>query len=96
MVLKLLLCLRPVYFRSTSIVAFTWDVDPSTIYRITNQAKNSSTFTIERKKRCDTGQTILNSNKKCESVITAKFVFKKIKRQQTRGERLTNDEWFSP
>ena len=59
-------------------------------------AKKSTTFTIKRKKRCDAGNTLLNSNKKCESVITAKHVFKKIKQQQTTGgERLTRDELFS-
>ena len=49
LVLKLLLCLKPVYHRTTSIVAFSWDVDVSTINRLTNSAKKSSTFSIKRK-----------------------------------------------
>ena len=94
-VLKLLLCLKPAYSRTTSILAFAWDVVPSTIYRLITSVKKSSSFKIERKKRCDTGHTIINNNKKCESIITARHVLKKIKYQQTRGERLTNDDWFS-
>ena len=96
LVLKLLLPLKPLYNRASSIIAYAWDVDPSTINRMIITAKKSTTFTIKRKKRCDAGNTLLNSNKKCESVITAKHVFKKIKQQQiTGGEQHTRDEIFS-
>ena len=54
LVLKLLLPLKPLYNRASSIVAYAWDVDPSIINRMIITAKKSTTFTIKRKKalRC--------------------------------------------
>ena len=95
LVLKLLLSLKPGYFRATSIIAFAWDVDASTVYRLMTVAKKSSSFTIARKKRCDIGQTIINNNKKCESIINTRQVFKKIKQQESRGEQLTRNDFYS-
>lgn len=96
LILKLMVPLKTISYAATSKVAYAWGVDRTTIVKLLRKARNDPTFTVNRKKRSDTGLTILNSAKKRDSVLTAKHIFKRQKYQKMpEGQKLTRAEWYS-
>ena len=95
-VLKLLIALKPNFRNTNSIVAAAWGIQASTVRRMLVTAKTSTNFSIERKKRNDIGLTILNNKRKCESIITPKRLFTRLKQKQSiNGRRPTVCDIYS-
>ena len=95
LVVKLTMCLKMFQCqRATSKVRYAWGVSRCTIQRIIKkEVLENGDF--KRKERNDKGLTLFNSERKRQSTITPYSVFKKAKRIENNGRRLTNDQVYS-
>ena len=75
-----------------SEIARAWGVSRQTVLNIERRAINKNGMAIERKKRNDAGKTMLNNKRKVVQTITAKEVFLKHRRKETRGETISRGE----
>jgi hypothetical protein len=70
---------------ASSKLPYALGVTKHTLINIILRASKTDDSNVDSKKRCDTGQTILNCEQKRQSVITAEHIHKKAKRRENRG-----------
>ena len=75
-------------------IAYAWGVSQPTVHRL---IKNETLVggNLEQKIRNDKGLTVFNSERSQQSTFTTYYVFKKVKRLECRGERLSNAQVYS-
>ncbi|GAX12485.1 hypothetical protein FisN_24Hh060 [Fistulifera solaris] len=88
---KLLLLVKP-HFEAIKLVAHAWGIGRKAMERWEKRAVGSQGMTIQRKKRCDAGKTLLNSEEKRRSVYTPKFIFAKLLRERNPGKSFRQED----
>ena len=79
---------RPKNLTSMADLRHAYEVSESKVFKIVKQYTQAG-FSSERKKRSDTGLTLINSQKKRDSEITPYFYYKKLQRMRHRNMGLS-------